>query len=223
MRLFFSILVISFLFIQDSWAGGRHYDVFKAKTDDLTVNDECETYKSRFFLQEEIRYFTVGLRGRGFQESIDLKRSEASTLWGALSPNSKSSARTSALKKINRDEDMLRYYDVLLEGRQDRGARYYSEGEILEILSYEYLPTSETFKKMLDKHFGDQPYTAEDYFITGGVTYYAKNRQVIGELDVIVGDSTTCSIFGIGEAKLGRGKGKAKDQLGRIRSFLRSL
>lgn len=221
MRLFLSILIISFLFIQDSWAG-RNGPVFRAKTNDLTVNDDCEVYKPRFFKQEQIRYFTVGLRGRGFQEEVDITRDEARTLWWALSPNSMDAKRSKALKVINRDTDMIHFYDLLLEGRQERGAKYHSEGEVLEILSYEYLPGSKKFQQMLATHFGSAEYTEADYFITGGVTYYTKSGRVIGELDVVVGDSKTCTIFGIGEAKLGKGKSKARRQLERIKDFLRS-
>ena len=224
MRLLISILLVSFVFLQDSW--GARTSVFKSKTDDLTVNDACEVYKPSFFLQEDIKYFLVGIRGTkraGFHEEVDITRDNARLLWQALNPHTKEPKRRSVISKITRDESLSNYYNILLEGREDRGAQYYSEGEVLEVLSYDYLPESESFNEILEKHFGGSDYSREDFFITGGVSYYSKSGQTVGELDVVVGDSKTCTIFAIGEAKLGGKKGYAIRQLDRIKQFLRSL
>ncbi len=224
MRLLISILLVSFVFLQDSW--GQRGPIFKSKTDDLTVNDKCEEYKPSFFLQSEIKYFLVGIRGTkraGFHEEVNITRDNARLLWHALNPHTKPGKRSAVMNKVNNSEALSRHYDTLLEGREERGAEYYSEGEILEILSYEALPESESFNQLLEKHFGRDDYSREDFFITGGVTYHTKSGQTVGELDVVVGDSKTCTVFGIGEAKLGGKKSKAVRQLDRIKQFLRSL
>lgn len=224
MRLVLSVLLISFLFIQDSWAARR--SIFKAKTNDLTVVDKCEDYKPSFFLQKDIKYFLVGTKGMrraGFHEEINISRSYATTLWTALNPHSKENKRKNAMDKINYNDVLSEYYDVLDKGKEERGADYYSEGEVLEVLSYEYLPDSDTFNDLLANHFGTDTYTKKDYFITGGVKYFSKTGQTVGELDVLVGDSKTCTIFGVGEAKLGGKKSKAVRQLDRFKQFLRAL
>lgn len=128
-----------------------------------------------------------------------------------------------ALEKINRDEKLKRDFDLLELGKVQRGADYHSEGEILEILSYTYLLESDSFVDIISDHFQGQDFSAEDFFITGGVRYFGRNGQTLGELDVLVGDSKTCTIFGIGEAKLGRTKSKAKRQLDRIKRFIGQL
>lgn len=224
MRFVFSLLVISFFAVSSSFA--QRTAVFKAKTDDLTVNDVCEDYKPAFFLKKEIEYFLVGtkgLGGAGFDEEIAIKRSEATLLWNALNPHSKPGRVKSALSKIKKNETLSEYLKVLEMGKIQRGAEYYSEGEVLEILSYEYLPDSKGFQQMLQTHFGSNAYSEDDFFITGGITYHSKSGQTVGELDVVVGDSKTCTIFAVGEAKLGGKKSKAVRQLDRFEQFLRRL
>ncbi len=207
-------------------AFASNHQVFKSKTDDLTVDNKCEDYKVDYFLREKIDYFLVGTRGlsrAGFDEEIEISRDEARLLWKALNPHSKESEKNSALKKINNQRHLKTFLEVLEKGSIERGAKYYAEGEILEVLSYYYLPQSDTFQDMLEVHFGDENYTLDDYFITGGVTYHTKSGQTVGELDVVVGDSRTCTVFAIGEAKLGGKKNKAVRQLDRIKQFLRSF
>ena len=224
MRFLICLFLFSSFAIHSSFAART--SIFKAKTDDLTVNDACEAYKPAFFLQEKIDYFLVGAKGlkrAGFDEEISLSRGNATLLWKVLNPHSTASQVQKALLKVSRNKTLSEYLKILEIGRIERGADYYSEGEILEVLSYEYLPESDSFRKMLDKHFLGEAYSEEDFFITGGVKYFSKSGQTVGELDVIVGDSNTCTIFAIGEAKLGGKKSKAVRQLDRFAQFLRAL
>lgn len=200
---------------------------FEAKTDDLTVNDECETYEPAFFTAESITYFTVGIKGTrraGTSEEVNITRNEAKLLWKALSPKSSPNDVSKAMKSIEASSKLSEYLEILEEGKIQRGATYHSEGEILEILSFEFLPDSKSFLDMVSRHFEGREFSEDDFFVTGGVTYHdAKSGRTVGELDVIVGDSNTCTIFGIGEAKLGGKKSKAREQLERIRRFIRKL
>lgn len=200
--------------------------MFRAKGDDLLVDDRCEEYLPKYFKQEEVTFFTVSTNGTkraGFDEEIKIDRNDARLLWNILYPNSKEGTKKNAFDKIKNNSSLLKYLEILEKGIETHEATYYSEGEVLEVLSYNLLPESDTFLEMLAKHFKGQRFSREDYFITGGVTYYSDSGQTIGELDVIVGDATTCSIFAIGEAKLGGRHTKARRQLDRIDNFIRSI
>lgn len=221
---------VIFLFLLSNFAlhssHAARTSIFRAKTDDLTVNDVCEDYEPAFFLQEKIDYFLVGTKGlrrAGFDEEIAITRGDATLLWVALNPHTKTDKANAALSQISRNELLSEYLEVLEKGKIERGAEYYAEGEILEVLSYEYLPDSSSFQEMLRVHFGDAEYSEEDFFITGGMRYFSKSGQTVGELDVMVGDSKTCTIFAVGEAKLGGKKSKAVRQLDRFAQFLRAL
>lgn len=221
-RLFFALMLFVFT---SAFAANR--PAFEAKSDDLTVVDKCETYKPSFFIAEPINYFTVGIEGTkrvGVTEEVPVTRGEAKILWAALYPKSSAADINRALDKINQSEDLKDFYSLLEEGKIERGATYNSEGEILEVLAYTYLLESESFLQMVSQHFEGKPFSQKDFFVTGGVTYHdTKNGRTIGELDVIVGDSKTCTVFGIGEAKLGGKLNKARQQLARIRSYIQKL
>ena len=208
-----------------AFASGR--PAFKAKTDDLTVVDKCETYQPAFFTAEPIVYFTVGIAGTkraGLSEEINISRSEAKLLWRVLYPKSSESQVRKALSKISKSEKLSEYLELLEEGKVERGATYNSEGEILEVLSYNFLPDSNSFLSHVADHFEGRDFDEDDFFVTGGVTYHdTKNGRTIGELDVIVGDTETCTVFAIGEAKLGGKKSKARRQLDRIKNYIRKL
>jgi len=223
-----SFLVLSFSLVSFlNLANAIERSEFVAKTDDLTVVDKCETYKPAFFTAESIRYFTVGIKGTkraGLSEEVPLTRSEAKLLWSALYPKSSAVRVEKAMSSINKNKTLRFFFDLLEEGKIERGATYNSEGEILEILSYTYLLDSDSFMQMVSRHFKGKSFGDTDFFVTGGVTYHdTKSGRTIGELDVVVGDSKTCTIFGIGEAKLGGKKGKARRQLDRIKNYIRSL
>jgi len=219
------LVFILVFFSSTAFAAQR--SVFEAKTDDLTVVDKCEVYQPRFFTAEPIRYFTVGIKGTkraGLSEEVPITRGEAKTLWSALYPKSSAAKVQKAMSKINRSPQMREFFDLLELGKVQRGATYNSEGEILEILSYTYLLDSKSFQQNLVQHFMGADFSEDDFFVTGGVTYHdRRNGRTIGELDVLVGDSKTCTIFAIGEAKLGGKRGKAKRQLDRIKNFIRNL
>lgn len=218
-------LLVALFFSTSAYGATR--PTFRAKTDDLTVDNECETYKPDFFVQEPITYFTIGIKGTkrvGLSEEVDITRSQAKLLWQALYPKSSTSKVQKAMSKINRNPMLREYFDLLELGKTERGATYNSEGEILEILSYSFLPDSDSFLEIVSNYFQGTDFSEKDFFITGGVTYHDKrNGRVVGELDVIVGDVKTCTVFGIGEAKLGGKKSKARRQLERIRNFIRKL
>lgn len=199
---------------------------FRAKTDDLTVDNRCEQYLPHFFLQEDVTFFTVSIEGMkraGFDEEVPVKRDEAKNLWRVLNPNSKPVVAAQSRRYVETKPYLKDYLSILEEGRVSRGARYYAEGEVLEVLSYEFLPRSDSFLKMIESHFGHNNFRYQDFFITGGVSYYNQSGRTLGELDVVVGDANTCTVFAIGEAKLGGKRGKALRQLERIADFLESI
>ena len=218
---------LAILFMSIFAFGGGPRSKFQAKTDDLTVEDKCETYKPRFFTAEPIRYFTVSTEGStrvGFSEEVPITRSQVKTLWAAVHPKSSQAKVNKALKTINKSEKLKFDLELLKLGKVERAATYHSEGEILEILSYVYLTDSNSFLQMISQHFESRDFSEEDFFITGGVRYFdTRSGRTIGELDVVVGDSQTCTIFGIGEAKLGGKRNKARRQLNRIKDFIRRL
>lgn len=199
---------------------------FRAIKFDVNVPEKCQEYLPSFFIQESITYFTVGSMGStnsGFSAEVPIKRDQAKVLWRALKPSSSENTKANAIKVINKDEALSNFYKILLKGQSEREANYNSEGEILEILTYTYLPDSEMFEEMLERHGEETGEYTTDVFLTGGVSYHSRSGQTIGELDVILGDARTCSIFGIGEAKLGRKRSKALSQLDRIKGFIRKL
>jgi len=219
--------VFFLLVFTTSSAFAGYNSTFKAKTDDLTVVDKCETYEPAFFTAEPIRYFTVGIKGTkraGLSEEVAITRNEAKILWQALYPKSSDSKIEKAMSMINRDSKLRNYFDLLVVGKIERGATYNSEGEILEILAYTYLVESSSILQMISNHFEGRDFNESDFFLSGGITYHdPKSGRTVGELDVVVGDSNTCTIFGIGEAKLGGRKSKAQKQLNRIKNFIRNL
>lgn len=219
LRLFFLIL----LGTQWAYAYGP---TFRAKTDDFFVDNRCEQYLPSYFTSHEVTFFTVSTKGTkraGFDEEIPLSRDEARLLWTAVNPNSKPQQALQSRRRIESQDMMSAHLKILEEGRVYRGAKYYSEGEILEILSYEYLPLSESFLQIIRNYFGHDDFRYQDFFITGGVSYYNKSGRTVGELDVVVGDAETCSVFAIGEAKLGGRRTKAERQLDRISDFIQGL
>jgi hypothetical protein len=227
----FSKLFFAFVFIFAATTSNLAFSVggspFEAKTDDLTVEDKCEVYAPAFFTAEPINYFTVGIAGTkraGVSEEVAITRNEAKILWSALYPKSSEARIEKAMGTINNNLKLRTYFDLLEQGKIERGASYNSEGEILEILAYTILLESDSFLKMVAVHFNGQSFTEADFFVTGGVTYHdIKSGRTVGELDVVVGDSNTCTIFAIGEAKLGGKRSKARRQLDRIKSFIRNL
>lgn len=219
----FLLLSLGLVGAQASFAGEH----FRALRDDLTVDDRCEEYKQAYFLQERVSYFTVGIEGstrRGFDEEVPITRSQARTLWHALRASSSPNARRSALDKIKSSSALLEMYELLIEAVEMREASYSSEGEVLEVLSYEYLRQSSTYDQLVSLHQELYPEIKSfKYFITGGVVYHSSSGRTVGELDILIGDASTCTIFGIGEAKLSKGTSKAWKQLRRIQGFLRDL
>ncbi len=199
---------------------------FRALKLDVNVPEKCQEYKPSFFTAEAITYFTVGSRGStnsGFSAEVPIERGEAKILWDALKPSSSDRTIENAMKKINNNETLTKFFKILNEGKSEREATYNSEGEILEVLTYAYLPGTSMFEEMLERHAEETGEFTTDVFLTGGVSYHASNGQTLGELDVILADAKTCTIFGIGEAKLGRKRSKALKQLERIRGFIRKL
>lgn len=178
---------------------------FRSTRKDPGVPAHCRDFVPSFFhaLEAQDLYFGgEGAVSRGFTDEVRLERTDATLLWNHLRGKSES-----ALPK-----HLSTQLAELEAAREDMGFSYKMEGEVLEALALRQL---------------QERYPENEYFTTGGYTYLkpanAGKFETIGELDVIVGRRSDCSIVRIGEAKLGAKQlGHAREQLRRFRSWLRA-
>ena len=183
---------------------------FSAKRDDLSVPKKCHDVKLGYFTVPAEKFY-VGRSGAlkmGFTFEYPIERKDASTLWKYFkgyvhgTPNSKLKNQILSNPKLKRD------YDIIMRNFEDQDFDFNSEGEILEVLA---------IHKLYDE------FPENHYFITGGVEYHEDySPQIIGEIDVYVGNRDNCDMVAVGEVKLGSKKtlSKARKQLARLSNFL---
>ena len=196
--LFFVFLSFSSLFSSVSFADQYLNEL---RWDELVPEDCHELSLSNF---ENIEEWPVyGIRGytdRGFDYEYDISRRDASWLWNQFRNGNEPDSWPSHM-----DEAV----EIVQTYKDDMGFDFKVEGEVLEILA------------LVDLH---NMYDPEEYFFTGGIEYRdGSGGRTMGELDVLVGERSTCNIVVVGEAKLGKGSlGKAHKQLNRFKGFLGS-
>ncbi len=170
----------------------------------------CKPFHLKQFKNSEIDYFVGGINStKGADQQIDLERSEARTLWYALKESRAAGrARRNAKDKLAKDPQLLEYYNQLLAIKDLHGFTFGNEGEVLEALSILSL---------------ENQYPKDKYFATGGIMYFpSSGPSTLGELDLVVYEKASCKVVLVGEAKLSRNTGKAREQLTRFQNFLRS-
>jgi hypothetical protein len=205
------VLCLSYLgvFIGLSAHAGEPYQrgaVFDLLRMDRTVPKKCrEVSVSRF--SSQLQTITVGISGamaEGFSQEYPLQRQDARYLWGLIKNESPEDHQH---RRVEQHPNLARDYEILRVQGAERGFAYESEGEVLEVLALEYLVNL---------------YGEDRVFATGSVAYHHLGEdRYIGELDLLVGDRSTCEIFVVGEAKLGIGMlSKALQQIDRFMGFL---
>lgn len=198
------IALILFLFSSTLYAR----IVFKQIRNDHLLPEQCRNLSANDFKKTPIHYFTYGAKGatnHGFTYEIPIKRKTARLLWMAFR-NDQEEFRIYSVK-IDSNPLTQHFIDLITDLKDPMEFEFGSEGEILEILAL----------KDLEKY-----YSKNTYFFTGGFTYKKRNgKQIIGELDLIVGEKKSCKIVAVGESKLGIGAlSKAKKQLKRFRKHI---
>jgi hypothetical protein len=178
---------------------------FRSTRRDLGVPEHCRNLSPVYFhalVEDDLYFGTEGAVARGFTDEVRLERADATQLWNQLRGKSENAISKHLAPRLAELE----------EARDEMGFSYKAEGEVLEALALRQLR---------------ERYPESEYFTTGGYTYLkpanAGKFETIGELDVIVGRRSDCSIVRIGEAKLGAKQlGHAHEQLRRFRSWLRA-
>jgi hypothetical protein len=193
-----TITVIIFLLISNI---ALAKEIFKNLRNDRLVPENCRTVELSDF-SDSIQYFTFGIQGAkksGFDYEYPITREDAANIW-RKAKQELNPAITGY--ELNKQSD----YDIVVEQAKVLDFDLGSEGEVLEILGTQWLYES---------------LEGQNLYVTGSITYQnPKGSTVIGELDFVVADKSTCQIVGVGEAKLNNRLGKAQQQLQRFRSFL---
>lgn len=199
--------------LDDQLDSSCHLDLTKSKYMRVVRIDRhapcgCKPFRVEQFTEEEVDYFVEGIQStKGADHKMDLTRSEAKLLWEAYNPKKSDSYRASKRHQISRNPKLQNYLELVDRHKDSHGFEFKVEGEILEAV------TIMTMER--------DTYPQEDYFITGGITYFGRSgSQTLGELDIVVFDRDTCKVVSIGEAKLTKSSSKARRQLARFRQFI---
>lgn len=202
------ITTLSVLLLSNYTFAGRYFDNLRL---DSTVPEHCRETKPRHFAHsDEITFFTVSINGaknRGFDYEYPGDRHHMAMLYKVFRDNDHNS---SWFRQALNDEPVLReHYEILMNNYASMGFEFKSEGEILELLAIDWIQNS---------------YDENEVFVTGSVVYHNSGQgQTIGELDLMLASSKDCTVFSVGEAKLGtHSLGKARRQLSRFQYFLKT-
>ena len=167
---------------------------------DEYLPDDCHELSIHNFtdIGEWPVYGIRGYTNNGFDYEYPISRSDATWLWEAFKNGNEPNSWPSHL---GREVDLIKTHKDAMD------FDFSVEGEVLEILA------------LIDLQ---EQFNPRDYFFTGGLEYRdGPGAPTMGELDVLVGERSTCNIVVVGEAKLGKGSlSKAHKQLGRFRGFL---
>lgn len=205
-----TLFIAASLLTPNAFAGGKekygeHY--FRSLRDDRTIPEKCREVNLSHFDTYDLDTFTygpIGANNRGFTYEYPVRRDNARKLWGIAQRLVHGDSREDIEQHLKGDQQMLRDFNILADHFQAMDFDFESEGEVLELLSIVDMQTKLT----------------DDFYVYGSVFYADK---VAGELDLMVGRKADCQIVSIGEAKLGlKSLSKAKEQLGRFKSFLRT-
>lgn len=184
---------------------GGHY--FRSLRMDSTVPTHCLDLELNHFESQEIQYFTYSIEGgtrRGFDYEYPMSRKDAKVLWKYIKRYISGTEVDTEAGEFRGRPDLQAHFEILREAYYPKDFSFGSEGEVLELLVIRDLE--------VDLH--------PDLYVYGSVQY---QDRTAGELDIIVAHRSDCSVFGIGEAKLGiKNLSKARKQLNRFREFLRS-
>ncbi|MCB0392121.1 MAG: hypothetical protein KDD58_12580 [Bdellovibrionales bacterium] len=200
------IYTIAILFTSTVFADDR----FENLRYDQLIPEHCQKVKLADFA-EDLLYFTVSIddaQDNGFDYAYPIKRRAVTQIWKkALGAKAWGNMQPQNTNIVHPQEPTQDAYQTVMAHAPLMDFDLSSEGEILEILGTLFL-------------YDEMSYN--NFFITGSVAYKASaHSRVIGELDFIVADKTSCEIFAIGEAKLNNRKlGYAKKQLHRFQGFL---
>ena len=198
------IALIFFLFSSSIYAR----IVFKQIRNDHLLPEKCRHLSVNNFKKVNIHYFTYGSKGStkaGFTYEIPIHRQTARLLWLAFKDDQLE--YRSYVTKLDQKPNAQIFINLITDLKDPMQFDFRSEGEILELLAL----------KDLEKY-----YSKDNHFFTGGFTYRKHNgKNILGELDLIVGRKDNCTIIGVGESKLGIGAlSKAKKQLKRFRKYI---
>lgn len=177
---------------------------------DRTMPQHCFDMNLEYF-DGPFADITVGIQGateRGFTHEIPIRRDQANALWHAFKAKAHGTFHTAAENHLRRDPSMEPYYRIIEANYRAMGFNFNSEGEILELLALVALRSN---------------FPPEKYFHTGGYGYFLNHREV-GELDIIVGERSSCHVVVVGQAKLGLKNSRAAwEQIQRFKNFLKNL
>jgi hypothetical protein len=206
LRVFTAVIAASFLINSQAVAGyGGHY--FRSLRQDQTIPQQCLDLELNHFEQEELDLFTysiVGGKRRGFDHEYPMARRQAKDLWRYIKRFMDGGTVDTGSGKFAKDPELKQNFDILINNYEAKDFSFGSEGEILELLVINALEQE----------------LNSDLYVYGSVQYQDRSA---GELDLIVARKSDCSVFSIGEVKLGvKSLGKAKKQLNRFYGFLRS-
>lgn len=198
------ILVLLALFFSQSAFSKLVFNVLR---NDNTVPESCREFTQKHF-EGNIEYFTYGISGsshRGFTYEVPIRRDVAHILWKALRNDEEDFYKFES--KLRRTPTLEKILSTILDSKDDMDFDFEAEGEVLELLAL----------KDLEQH-----YSPDKHFFTGGISYRKESGgRTIGELDLVVGSKSDCSIIAVGESKLGSHRlRKAKEQLQRFQTHL---
>ena len=216
-----------------------HGAYFNKKVNEWDIH--CPTWSINRFKNVQY-YFTVGVQGStdfGFDYEIPITRTQTDILHCALDANTYSSKKfcqnhvqfnhqrpflghehfppDPTLNDFfaNLEEQFQYYHLYTLNWLDLEKLPYFNEGHVLEYLSRLYL---QEITNLFPK---------DNYFITGGISYYKiQGGQTKGELDIVVYEQKSCDVIAIGESKASNKNGmlnalkKARSQLQRIAHFI---
>jgi hypothetical protein len=208
------------------------------------IDPHCPTWsEERFYDDIEYIYFsTRGGEDAGFTYEFPISREGIDYIWclvrpelgrtrsicpsylyaNPLRPFEKFAAKKPYHSRLNlhyenREQQMDDYFRYVSKELIDDEIKYPNIGKVLEILARMYL------QEMTDL------YPKSIYKITSGVEYKKVGHPVLGELDIIVYDKSSCKVKVLGESKassrgsLYKALRKAKEQIRRFQTFLWTL
>ncbi len=189
-----------------SWNTADADQYFHFNRKDQFVPAHCLETRLEHFATNS-RYFVYGAekaQAAGFSYEYPISRADASYLWSVFKEQVPNEAVVR--EELKGKPHLETAFSVLLDYGIPMGFDYSKEGDVLEVLALVDL------RKI---------YSPAEYFHTGGIIYEDSTGPQLGEIDVLVGRKSDCSVVALGEAKLGLGQlAHAKKQLRRLHDFL---
>ena len=187
---------------------------FRFTSPDPALPSKCKNITIESFVDADIlKTFSISTLGgveSGFTFEYPIAFEEAVYLAVALRPSRSSAHRSPSRAEARRVIHNSPYLTEVSSKLRSLGRRHdsdFSGGKVLELLAYDYM-----------KNF----FPESEYFITGGIEYMKqKGKDVLGELDVVIGRLKDCKVIAIGEAKFDPKRiEKATEQLNRASNFI---